>query len=111
MKKHKDLYEEEFTHLNVVPVEGAFPHDQQVSLRVRRAQSLLTESQEAPRAGQVEQRRDPVGHSVGLFVEEHSPRREVRRLHDLRWVFRYVQPVLPARIIYMLNKERDARLP
>lgn len=68
---------EEFTNLNVVPVERAFPHNQQVSLRVRGAESLLTESQEAPGTGQVEQRRDPVGHSIGLLVEEHSPRREV----------------------------------
>lgn len=74
----KDPKEQEFPHLYVVPVEGAFPHDQQVSLRVRRAQSLLAEGQQAPRAGQVEQRRDPVRHSVGLLVEEHAPRREVR---------------------------------
>lgn len=69
---------EEFTDLNVIPVERAFPHDQQVSLRVRGAESLLTESQEASGAGQVEQRRDPVGHAIGLLVEKHSPRGEVR---------------------------------
>lgn len=69
---------EEFTDLNVIPVERAFPHDQQVSLRVRGAEPLLTESQEASGAGQVEQRRDPVGHTIGLLVEKHSPRGEVR---------------------------------
>lgn len=35
---------EELTNLNVVPVERALSHNQQVSLRVRRAESLLTES-------------------------------------------------------------------
>lgn len=68
---------DEFTNLNIVPVERAFPHNQQVSLRVRGAESLLTESQEASGTGQVEQRWDPVGHSIGLLVEKHSPRREV----------------------------------
>lgn len=69
--------QEEFTNLNIVPVERAFPHNQQVSLRVGGAESLLAESQEASGTGQVEQRWDPVGHSIGLLMEKHSSRREV----------------------------------
>lgn len=59
------------TDLHIVPVESAFPHDQQVSLRIGGAESLLTEGQKAARAGQVEQCRDSVCHSVGLLVEKH----------------------------------------
>lgn len=59
------------TDLHIVPVESAFPHNQQVSLRVGGAESLLTEGQEAAGAGQVEQRRDSVRHSVGLLAEKH----------------------------------------
>lgn len=94
---------EEFTNLNIVPVERAFPHNQQVSLRVRGAESLLTESQEASGTGQVEQRRDPVGHSIGLLVEKHSPRRKVWRPHDLS----YVQPGLNAVTMATVDKDVD----
>ena len=76
----------ECTDLHIVPVEGAFPHDQQVSLRVGRAESLLTEGQEAPGAGEVEQRWDSVRHSVGLLVEKHRPRWEIGRPHALQCV-------------------------
>lgn len=57
--------------LHIVPVESAFPHDQQMSLRVRRAEPLFTEGQKGFGAGQVEQRWDSVGHSIWLFVEKH----------------------------------------
>ncbi len=71
------------TDLHIVPVERSFPHDQHVSLGIRRAESLLTEGQEGSGAGQVEQRRDSVRHSVWLLAEKHRPRREIRRLHAL----------------------------
>lgn len=62
------------TDLYIVSVESAFPHDQQVSLRVRWAEPLLTEGQEGLGVGQVQQRRHSVRHSIWLFVEEHRPR-------------------------------------
>lgn len=76
------------TDLHIVSVESAFPHDQQVSLRVRRAESLLTEGQEGPGVGQVEQCRDSVRHTIWLLVEKHRPRREVGRPHAL-WCVKY----------------------
>lgn len=100
IKVSKDLHEE-FTNLNIVPVERAFPHNQQVSLRVRGAESLLTKSQEASGTGQVEQRWDPVGHSIGLLVEKHSPRGEVWRPHDVS----YVQPGLTAVTTVTIDKD------
>lgn len=59
------------TDLHIVPEESAFPHDQQMSLRVGRAESFLTEGQEGFGAGQVEQCWDSVGHSIWLLVEKH----------------------------------------
>lgn len=54
-----------------------------MSLRVRRAEPLLTEGQEASGTGQEEQRWDAVGHPVWLFAEEHRPCWEVWRPHAL----------------------------
>lgn len=78
--------------LNIIPVESAFPHDQQVSLRVWRAESLFTEGQEGSGAGQVDQCRDSICHSIWLLVKKHCPRWEVRWSHDLwcGYIFRYV---------------------
>lgn len=39
------------TDLDIVPVKRSFPHDQQMSLWVWWAESLLTEGQEASGAG------------------------------------------------------------
>lgn len=71
------------TDLYIVPVEGASPHDQQVSLRVGRAESLLTKGQEGSGAGQVEQCWDSVRHSVWFLAEKHRPRWEIGRPHAL----------------------------
>lgn len=81
------------TDLNIVPVESAFPHDQHVSLRVWGAESLLTEGQKGPGAGQEEQRWDSVRHSVRLFVEKHRPGWEVRRPHAPRCVCFHASPL------------------
>lgn len=82
------------TNLHVVPVKSSFPHDQQVSLRVRRAEPLLAEGQEASGTGQEEQRWDAVGHPVWLFAEEYCPRWEVWRPHALWCVSVSSPPVL-----------------
>lgn len=58
-------------------------------MRVGRAESLLTEGQEAPGAGQEQQRRDSVRHSVGLLVKKHRPRWEIGRPHTLRCVYMF----------------------
>lgn len=75
------------TDLNIVPVESALPHDQQVSLGVWWAESLFTEGQEGSGAGQEEQCWNSVRHSVWLLVEEHRPRWEVRWPHALWCVY------------------------
>ena len=71
-------------YLHIVPVESAFPEDQQVSLRVGRAESLLTEGHEGPGARQIEQRWHSVRHSVELLVEKHRPRWKIGRPHALQ---------------------------
>lgn len=71
------------TDLHIVPVENSFPHDQQVSLRVGWAESLLTKGQEGSGARQVEQCWDSVCHSVWLLAEKHRPRWEIGRPHGL----------------------------
>lgn len=80
---HFPQVQDTHTNLDIVPVKSSFPHDQQVSLRVRRAEPLLTEGQEASGTGQEEQRWDAIGHPVWLFAEEHCPRWEVWRPHAL----------------------------
>lgn len=57
-------YRRKNTDLYIIPVESAFSHDQQVSLRVRGAESLLTESQKGFGTRQIKQRRDPVCHTI-----------------------------------------------
>ncbi|XP_034404803.1 elongation factor G, mitochondrial [Cyclopterus lumpus] len=86
-KSKRALQSPDNTDLHIVPVENASPHDQQVSLRVGRAESLLTEGQEGPGAGQEQQRWDSVRHSVGLLVKKHRPRWEIGRPHTLQCVY------------------------
>lgn len=58
------------SHLNIVPVESPSPHDQQVSLGVRRTEPLFAEGQEGAASGQVKQRRYSVRHPIRFLAEK-----------------------------------------